>query len=119
MKKRICLECSQPLKGRADQKFCSDACRNAHNNKKTGRSSNYIRKVNRTLKKNNSILRQLNPNGKNIIYKEKLDKEGFKFNYFTNICKTPGGRVYYFCYDEGFRLLRKNKYLLIHKENCM
>ena len=28
-----CPECGDKLKGRADKKFCSDACRNAYNNK--------------------------------------------------------------------------------------
>ena len=33
MEHRECLECGEPLKGRVDKKFCSDYCRNSHNNK--------------------------------------------------------------------------------------
>ena len=28
MEKRFCLDCGEPHKGRADQKFCNDLCRN-------------------------------------------------------------------------------------------
>ena len=30
---KLCLECGDKLFGRIDKKFCSDACRNAYNNK--------------------------------------------------------------------------------------
>jgi predicted nucleic acid-binding Zn ribbon protein len=32
MEKRFCLDCGKPVKGRADQKFCKDLCRNSYNN---------------------------------------------------------------------------------------
>jgi len=117
MEQRKCLECGEPLRGRADQKFCSDACRNAYNNQKLGSTNNYMRKINRILKKNHSVLKELNPDDKTTTYKGVMIKQGFNFNYFTHIYKTKNGRVYYFCYDQGFSVLENNKFLLVRRED--
>ncbi|PIF05650.1 MAG: hypothetical protein CSA36_05600 [Draconibacterium sp.] len=117
MEKRNCLECGEPLRGRADQKFCNDSCRNAYNNKKLSKSTNFIRKVNRILKNNHTILESLNPEEKAITYKSILKKQGFNFDYYTNAYTTRAGRIYYFCYDQGYSELENNKFMLVKKEN--
>ena len=116
MEERRCLECGEPLRGRADQKYCNDLCRNAYNNKKLSGSSNFIRKINRILKKNHAILEELNPEDKTTTLKSILEKKGFNFEYYTNTYTTQAGRVYYFCYDQGYSELEKNKYMLVKKE---
>lgn len=117
MEKRKCLECGDVLRGRADQKFCSDACRNAYNNKKLGSTTGYMRKINRILKKNHSILLELNPEGKTTTFRNIMTKHGYNFSYFTHIYKTKTGRVYYFCYDQGFSELENNKIMLVKKDD--
>ncbi len=118
MEKRECLECGEPLRGRADQKFCNDLCRNAYNNKKFGAATNYMRKINRILKKNHAILKGLNPEGKTVTLKTILENHDFNFNFFTHIYTTRNGRVYYFCYDQGYAELENSKYMLVkNKEN--
>ncbi len=116
MEQRKCLDCGEPLKGRSDQKFCNDLCRNAYNNKKLSGSTNFMRKINRILKKNHAILENLNPDEKTTTFKSTLEKQDFNFNYYTNIYTTRTGRVYYFCYDQGYAELENNKYLLVKKE---
>lgn len=116
MEERKCLECGELLRGRADQKFCSDACRNAFNNQKSGGTTGYMRKINRILKKNHHILKELNPDNKTTTWKGMLQKQGFNFNYFTHVYKTRTGRIYYFCYDQGFSALDNNKFVLVRKE---
>ena len=36
------------------------------------------------------------------VPKDKLLKEGFKFDYMTNIYRTKMDKVYYYCYDYGY-----------------
>lgn len=57
---RTCKECNQTLNGRKDQKFCSDYCRNAYNNKKNGAVNKHVRYINAILRKNRRILDELN-----------------------------------------------------------
>lgn len=119
MKERICLECGEPLRGRADQKFCNDLCRNAYNNKKLGKASNYMRRINRILKLNHSILRELNPDEKTTTFRSVLEKQGFQFDYHTHTYITRNGRVYYFVYDQGYSELDNNKFVLVTKEDIL
>jgi len=117
MEPRICLDCGEPLRGRADQKFCNDLCRNSYNNKKLSGSTNYMRKINRILKKNHAILEELNPEEKSTAFKSVLEKKEFNFKFYTNIYTTKTGRVYYFCYDQGYAELENNKFMLVKNED--
>ena len=116
MEERRCLECGEILKGRADQKFCDDQCRSAYNNRKFSDSYNFIRRINRTLKKNRKILEELNPGGKITIPKNLLEKKGFDFMYHTHTYTNRNGQTYYFCYEHGYLELDNNKFLLVKKE---
>lgn len=116
MEERRCLECGEILKGRSDQKFCGDQCRSAYNNRRFGDVGSYIKRVDRTLKKNRTILTQLNPGGKTTLPKTELGKHGFDFAYHTHTYTTRDGRTYFFCYEQGFLELDNEKVLLVRKE---
>ncbi len=117
---KSCLNCEEPIKGRSDKKFCGYNCRNEYNNRKNSDANNYIRRVNRTLRKNRSILQELNPNGKAILKKDKLLSNGFNFDYYTDTYTTKTNRTYYFCYDYGYYVDElKNECLLVVKQKYM
>lgn len=116
MPERKCQECGDTLRGRADQKYCSDQCRNAFNNKLMSETNNMIRQINRILKKNQLILSFLNPAGKTTVSQSDLLINGFNFNYFTNVYATQNGRVFHFCYDHGYSMVDSEKVLLVQKE---
>ena len=116
MEKQKCLECSETFNGRADKKFCSDYCRNSYNNKVNKDSKNLIRNTNNRLRKNWRILEGLNPKGKGTISKKKLDMKGFDFNYITEVYTTKVGKVYYFCYDQGYSILENEMFMLVKKD---
>lgn len=75
-----------------------------------------MRKINRILKKNHGILETLNPEEKTTTFKSTLEKQGFNFNYYTNIYTTKTERVYYFVYDQGYSELENKKFLLVKKD---
>ena len=114
MKDRKCLQCYEQLRGRADQKFCSDQCRSAYNNQQYLESNNVIRTINRILKKNYFILSTLNSEGKTSASKSDLQKKGYRFDYFTYTNTSRNSRVNYFCYDQGYREQASNKLVLVN-----
>lgn len=117
MEKRTCLECSQPLKGRKDQKFCSDYCRNAYNNRLNENANKYVRRINGILRKNRRILEELNPKGKTSIDGLTLAELGFNFHYYTNLYTTQKGITYYFCYEFGYRKMENDQFMLVIKQD--
>ena len=111
-----CLECGEKIIGRIDKKFCSDACRNAYNNRINKDSKNLIRNTNNRLRKNYRILESFNPEQKTTASRAKLIEAGFDFNYFTSIYTTKSGKVYYFVYDQGYLPLEGEYYALVKRE---
>ncbi|MCC7298738.1 MAG: hypothetical protein IT244_10440 [Bacteroidia bacterium] len=115
---RVCLECGNVLKGRADKKYCDDTCRSNYNNKIYSDASIYLKKVNGILKKNRSILAAKNPDGKARASKKQLLADGFNFEYITNMYTTKEGKTYYFCYEYGYLPVENDWYfLVIRQEN--
>ena len=113
---RKCLECQETVLGREDKKFCCDSCRNNYNNKINKDSTNFMRNVNNKLRKNYRILSDFNPEAKTSISRSKLIDKGFDFDFFTNILKTTTGNTYHFIYDQGYRKLENDFYMLVRKE---
>ena len=111
--KKQCLDCGEPIRGRADKKFCSDQCRNNYNNQLHSNATNYMRNINNILRKNRRILSELNPGDKTSVHKDRLTDKGFNFNYHTNVYTTKKGHVYYFCYEHGFIKLENDFYALV------
>lgn len=113
---KVCLECGDKIKGRADKKFCSDQCRISYNNKLNSDETNYIRNVNNILRKNRRILMELNPEGKSRVNRSKLNEKGFDFTYFTSLYKTKEGAIYHYCYEQGYLEMDNNYFLLVVKK---
>ena len=110
---KVCLECGDKIIGRADKKFCSDQCRISYNNKLNSDETNYVRNVNNILRRNRRILMELNTTGKTRIALDKLKAKGFDFAYFTSTYTTKDGAIYKLCYEQGYREVEKNYYLLV------
>lgn len=113
---KACPECGEKIIGRADKKFCSDSCRNSHNNRNNRDSKNLMRNVNNKLRKNYRILEVLNPEDKTKVPLAKLADAGFDFNYFTSIYTTKKGTIYYFVYDQGYLPLDGDFYALVKRK---
>lgn len=98
---KSCMSCGEPLKGRSDKKFCCDQCRNAHNNFLNSDTTNYMRNINNILRKNRRILAELNQ-GKSLVPRDRLIRLGFNFNFHTDSTPSSKGKIYIFCYDQGY-----------------
>ncbi|MFH1118561.1 MAG: hypothetical protein V1775_01975 [Bacteroidota bacterium] len=114
---KTCLDCGEPIVGRADKKFCSDQCRNTYNNRLNSESSALVRQVNIILRKNRRILCELLPAEKTTVHKEKLSGLGFNFNYFTHLYTTQKGNTYRFVYEYGYLMLENDFYMLVLRDN--
>lgn len=112
-----CKECGKTLFGRIDKKFCNDGCRNSFYNRTNRVSNNFVRQINRILKKNRDILSELNPDGTTKITGKKLSRLGFNFDYFTNTYTTKSGKTYFYCYDQGYLPLESDYYALVLKKD--
>lgn len=108
-----CPECGGRILGRADKKFCSDSCRNSHNNNLNKDQTNLVRNINNRLRKNYRILQESNHKDKTKIKKETLSKKGFNFNFFTGTYTTKTGNIYYYVYDQGYLALENDWFLLV------
>lgn len=113
---KSCLDCGEPMIGRADKKFCSDQCRNNYNNKRNSDVNNLMRNINNILRRNRRILEDLIPDEKAIVPKDKLSDLGFSFQYFTHIYTTRKGGVYYFCYDYGYIDIGNDLLTLVYRK---
>jgi hypothetical protein len=114
-KKRLCQQCQKPIQGRADKKFCDDACRNTHNNQQNAVTTNLIRNINHALKRNRNVLSAMLPEGENLAKttRDKLAKDGFNFRYHTHSHLNKKGNLYCYCYDFGYLALEGDRFLIV------
>ena len=119
--KANCQICGQTLVGRSDKKYCSDQCRAQVNNQKRKEDAGerLMLDINRILRRNRSILKNLSPWGKTTIRKEYLVLEGFDFRYYTHQYQTRHSNTYHFCYEYGYLLLAEDKVLIVNWQPYM
>lgn len=99
-----CIECGCKLVGRSDKKFCDSNCRNAYHNEKSRPIINQVRKINRSLATNRSILENLALEGVNQVALKILRTLGFNENLITARYKDEKGEEILCIYDQVFRL---------------
>lgn len=115
MENQHCQECGERIVGRSDKRFCTDYCRNTHNNKMNSEEKLLIRKTNNRLRRNWRILDKLNPKDTMQVSKEELVELGFDFNLFTNIYWTRDEKPFLFCYNQGILQVDEHVYSIVKK----
>lgn len=115
----LCLYCQKKLSGRLDKKFCDSSCRTSYYNDINRRNNNLVRRVNYSLKRNHKILCDLLPEDKEVYIcsKKELNTLGINWEYYTQHLETAKGDRYFFVYDKGYRLLEKDKVMVVHKKD--
>jgi hypothetical protein len=118
METRNCLNCGDPLKGRADKKFCDDKCRTQYNNRLSSAASALVSGINNVLRRNRRIMQQMIPHemGKISLSKKQLSDKGFNFIYHTHTYINKAGATYCFCYEYGYMELDNGNYMLVRRK---
>ncbi|MFL5763580.1 MAG: hypothetical protein ACJ77K_06515 [Bacteroidia bacterium] len=110
-----CPVCNEPILGRIDKKYCSDLCRNAHNNEGKFFANQKMRHINVVLRKNRRILEKLIEQQETVVTKESLLLLDFNFSYITNFSHGPSGSYTYFCYEFGYVSHQEGIYELVKR----
>ena len=116
MFEKTCQNCSKPLKGRADKKFCDENCRNQYNNTINSDVNAEMRNIQNILRKNRRILvKVLGNKDKLKTSLKKLTDLGYKLNYLTQLYRTKTGTEYQYCFEYGMMILDDNMVLIVKK----
>ena len=90
-----CLECQAKLIGRTDKKFCSDYCRNKHNNRRYAKSYGEINHINKILKKTLMDLEGSLRQNLQTVNLQEMILMGFNCSYFTSIEKEENHNYFF------------------------
>lgn len=104
---RRCIRCGAPLRGRSDQKYCSDSCRTDHHNEQRRRREKELHEVNRILASNWRILSGLIRQGRTRLPDSELSALHFDFGVYTATQRKFPYRRIYWCYNCTYSITRR------------
>lgn len=114
MEEQRCRQCDKVIHGRSDKKFCTDLCRNAHNNKKNAVPSAYSRKIVNILLRNRKVLSELS-DGQTFplsVPLPDLQLRGFRSDYHTGRSQMKRHETLR-CFEFEYRLYKNKKVVII------
>lgn len=114
---RKCRECDRVVFGRVDKIFCSDECRNAYNNARERERKHETIEIDRILKRNLRILKELTAGGYKRVAQETLSSMGFDFRYVTSVKFSKGGKILMQCYNYSYVNSSKGVVYISEKNN--
>ncbi len=87
-----CSYCGEEIPHyRSNKKYCDEDCKSKHFNQLQKEANLEMGRVNRILKKNFQIMKDLLDAEKNVkVKKIKMEKKGFDFRFHTSVIKTAG-----------------------------
>jgi hypothetical protein len=114
---RNCLCCGKNIRGRSDKKFCNDNCRNQFNNKVRESEGYHLRNINRILRRNRKILKDLLPQDTEriTITRSRLEYLQFHFSFYTHSQTNKTGHTFLFCYEFGYLTISPNRIIVIRR----
>lgn len=103
---KTCVECGKSFNGRADKKYCSDECRAAFNDRIYRERRRGVASINNILRRNYTVLKELEDSGILKTDIHLLLGRGFDFNHFTSIegrC-DENGSIWIGCYSYSYSI---------------
>ena len=104
---KACLTCGEKLTGRADKKYCNEACKNEFHNQKIGQRSPVEKQQLLVARKNRSILSEIEASGRAEIGVKDLERSGFNFEGLTGLKMLGKGNFLLCCFDYRLRTTAK------------
>ena len=107
-----CENCSKPLFGRTDKRFCNDSCRNEFNRKKRTREQiaeyENLPEIFKIIRRNHAILKtyqleQAEPETMILVTRSELLGKGYHFKFFTSLHRDSTGGLWKYCFDYGIK----------------
>ena len=115
-----CIVCNKPLKGRKDKKYCSLDCKNSYHLNMRYKMRNVIRPVDRLLHRNLEILNELWQEAgtlKFIVAIHRLERKGFKFNYYTSSYQNLKGKYYFYVYNFKWMKFGDEQVMIVKRQS--
>jgi len=110
-----CPICGDKVKGRSDKIFCSPDCKAVYHYNRSTQRDPITGPIDKILHRNWVVLQEqyeLAGIKKFYVEKNKLQKDGFKPNYYTTSLTNSKNKVYYYIYNFGWMDF-SNKQLMV------
>ncbi|MDQ3050950.1 MAG: hypothetical protein M3Q95_08710 [Bacteroidota bacterium] len=104
---KMCVSCGERVTGRADKKYCNEACKNEFHNRKSNRQSPAEKARMTAARKNRSILSKIEASGLTQIGKTELELCGFNFEALTGLKMLGKGKFLLYCFDYQLQLQKE------------
>ncbi|MBP8726637.1 MAG: hypothetical protein JPMHGGIA_01605 [Saprospiraceae bacterium] len=99
---KTCQWCNAGIFGRSDKKYCDNHCRSAHYQQRQRTDAALLRRINRKLRQNRSLLARLHPQYRSApIPLQALRDLGFDTNFHTHMVVRKSGSAIKMFYDYG------------------
>lgn len=106
----------QPVKGRADKKFCSPTCKNNYNYKNRAGTKSDVKSIDALLHHNRIILMTLMGDSKKETFdKMVLTRAKFRFELHTGHYINKEGKTYWLIYDYAWMDFSNQSVLVVRK----
>lgn len=97
---KTCLQCERQFRGRADKRYCSDACRAQFNNLQRRVNPSTQQCIHQYLKENHRILQELLQRKNTLQISEmQLTELGFRARYITHWINVHEPPIRFGCYE--------------------
>lgn len=112
---RNCKICQKIIRGRTDKIFCCVGCKNHYHKNVRYATKIAAIEINGYLKHNYSILWEILKNNKTQvkIYRNLLEKKGFRFKYHTHYHINSKNKMFHYIYDLAWMEFSDDEILII------
>lgn len=112
--KGTCRICKKSFSGRADKKFCSQACKNEYNIKLRKATAQATTRIDAILHRNRSILLEImgKASTQKKVQRALLDAKKFNYTYLTHFHINSQNKFVHYVYDFSWIIFSDQEVLI-------